>query len=153
MGGWRADPTVNLESPKSWKVLPKSLALGDVLGMLETVEARARMADAGGVALRDAALLELLYAGGLRVGEVVALRVEDLRLDAGSVMVRGKGDKERVVPLGRAAVEALERYVARGRGELLRGGEKGWLGGGSAAGVVSVETRWTDDRRGGVVCW
>ena len=59
------------------------------------------------VALRDRAILELLYAGGVRVSELTGLRVEDLQLDAGRVMVRGKGDKERVVPRGRAAVESL----------------------------------------------
>ena len=115
-----ADPTMNLQSPKSWKVLPKSLPLPDVLHMLEQTGAAARMPNARAVALRDHALLELLYAGGLRVGEVIALREEDLRLDVGNVQVRGKGDKERVVPIGRAAVQALEVYVARGREELLR---------------------------------
>ena len=60
-------------------------------------------------------MLELLYAGGLRVGEIVALRQEDLRLETASVQVRGKGDKERIVPIGRSAVEALEVYVSRGR--------------------------------------
>jgi integrase/recombinase XerD len=64
-------------------------------------------------------MLELLYAGGLRVGEIVALRQEDLRLETASVQVRGKGDKERIVPIGRSAVEAIEAYVARGRRELL----------------------------------
>ncbi len=113
------DPTLNIESGKSWKVLPKSMARTDVERMLETVGAAARMGDAKGEALRDQALVELLYAGGLRVGEVVTLRQEDLRLDAGSVQVRGKGDKERIVPIGRAAIEALERYIARGRPELL----------------------------------
>ena len=119
-GRIRADPTLNIEAPKSWKVLPKSMARADVGRMLETVGAVARMGDANGEALRDQALIELLYAGGLRVGEVVALRQEDLRLDAGSVQVRGKGDKERVVPIGRAAIEALELYLSRGRPELLR---------------------------------
>ncbi len=120
-----ADPTVNLESPRSWKVLPKGLPLADVTAMLDVVGARARAGDADGIALRNCALMELLYAGGLRVSEVVGLRAEDLRLDVGSVMVRGKGDKERVVPLGRAAVEALEVYVTRGRGELLRASKGG----------------------------
>src|SRR5215469_13746290 len=73
------DPTVNIESPSSWKVLPKSLAEGDVREMLERTGAAARMADADGVALRDHAMMELLYAGGLRVGEVVGLRVDDWR--------------------------------------------------------------------------
>jgi integrase/recombinase XerD len=66
-------------------------------------------------------MLELLYAGGLRVGEIVALRQEDLRLETASVQVRGKGDKERIVPIGRSAVEAIEAYVLRGRRELMLG--------------------------------
>ena len=69
---------------------------------------------ADGLALRDHAMLELLYAGGLRVGEIVTLRQEDLRLETASVQVRGKGDKERIVPVGRSAVEALEVYVKQG---------------------------------------
>jgi integrase/recombinase XerD len=116
------DPTVNIESPSSWKVLPKSLAESEVSEMLGKTGAAARAGDASGAALRDHAMLELLYAGGLRVGEIVALRQEDLRLETASVQVRGKGDKERIVPIGRSAVEALEAYVLRGRRELLSGG-------------------------------
>ncbi|HXS13156.1 MAG TPA: tyrosine recombinase [Acidobacteriaceae bacterium] len=123
------DPTVNIESPSSWKVLPKSLAEGDVREMLERTGAAARMdgadgAGRSGVALRDHAILELLYAGGLRVGEIVGLHVEDLRLESASVQVRGKGDKERIVPLHARAVAALEMYVKQGRGELVRGRAK-----------------------------
>jgi integrase/recombinase XerD len=102
------DPTVNVETPASWKVLPKSLAESEVAEMLERTGVAARATDAdGALALRDHAILELLYAGGLRVGEIVALRVEDLHLDQARAQVRGKGDKERIVPLGRSAVEAL----------------------------------------------
>jgi integrase/recombinase XerD len=114
------DPTVNIESPSSWLVLPKSLGENEVSEMLEKTGAAARATDASGAALRDHAMLELLYAGGLRVGEIVALRQEDLRLETASVQVRGKGDKERIVPIGRSAVEAIEAYVKRGRGELVR---------------------------------
>ncbi|HUZ94720.1 MAG TPA: tyrosine-type recombinase/integrase, partial [Edaphobacter sp.] len=64
----------------------------------------------------------LLYAGGLRVGEICALGVEDLHLDQARAQVRGKGDKERIVPLGRSAVEALERYLSLGRPGLVRRG-------------------------------
>jgi integrase/recombinase XerD len=117
-----ADPTVNVESPKSWKVLPKSLAESEVAGMLERRGLAAGMDDAKGVAMRDHAILELLYAGGLRVGEICALRVEDVRLDTQSAQVRGKGDKERVVPLGRKACEALERYLKFGRPGLVKAG-------------------------------
>jgi integrase/recombinase XerD len=115
------DPTVNVESPSSWKVLPKSLAESEVAGMLERTGVAARVADADGLALRDHAILELLYGGGLRVAEICSLHVEDLQLDAGRAQVRGKGDKERIVPLGRAAIEALERYLKLGRPELSNG--------------------------------
>jgi integrase/recombinase XerD len=116
------DPTVNIETPSSWKVLPKSLAESEVAEMLERTGAAARSADADGLALRDHAILELLYAGGLRVGEICALREEDLHLDQARAQVRGKGDKERIVPLGRSAVEALERYLKVGRPGLVRAG-------------------------------
>ncbi len=115
------DPTVNVETPSSWKVLPKSLAEGEVAEMLERTGTAARAADANGLALRDHAILELLYGGGLRVAEVVSLRAEDIRLEQGLAQVRGKGDKERIVPLGRSAVEAVERYLKLGRPGLLKG--------------------------------
>ena len=121
------DPTMNLETPASWKVLPKALAEGDVSEMLERLRLGTRDADER--SLRDHAILELLYAGGLRVGEICALRVEDLRLDVGQAQVRGKGDKERMVPLGRSAVEALERYLQEGRPKLQQ------VGGRRVAGV------------------
>src|SRR5580658_5664157 len=119
------DPTVNVETPSSWKVLPKSLAEGEVAEMLERTGVAARSADADGLALRDHAILELLYAGGLRVGEICSLRVEDLHLDQARAQVRGKGDKERIVPLGRSAVESLERYLTMGRPGLVRAGVHG----------------------------
>jgi integrase/recombinase XerD len=116
------DPTVNVESPESWKVLPKSLAEDEVAEMLERTGSAAKAADADALALRDHAILELLYAGGLRVGEICALREEDVHLDQGRVQVRGKGDKERIVPLGVKAVAALERYLAIGRPGLVQRG-------------------------------
>jgi len=114
------DPTVNIESPKAWKVLPKSLAEPEVVEMLERAGIAASHPQARGRALRDRAILELLYAGGLRVSEVTALSTGDLALDAGRVQVRGKGDKERIVPLGRTAVLALEEYLREGRPHLAR---------------------------------
>ena len=114
------DPTVNIESPKAWKVLPKSLAEPEVAEMLERAGLAAEHPQARATALRDHAILELLYAGGLRVSEVTALSTGDLALDAGRVHVRGKGDKERIVPLGNAAVKALETYLRVGRPHLAR---------------------------------
>lgn len=114
------DPTVNIESPKAWKVLPKALAEPEVTEMLERAAMAAHHPQARATALRDRAILELLYGGGLRVSEVTALNTSDLALDMGRVQVRGKGDKERIVPLGRACVEALESYLAEGRPHLER---------------------------------
>jgi integrase/recombinase XerD len=114
------DPTVNIESPKAWKVLPKSLAEPEVAEMLERAAMNASHPQARATALRDRAILELLYAGGLRVSEVTALSTSDLALDAGRVQVRGKGDKERIVPLGRTALHALEEYLREGRPHLAR---------------------------------
>jgi integrase/recombinase XerD len=114
------DPTVNIESPKAWKVLPKSMAEPQVAEMLERASMAATHPQARATALRDHAILELLYAGGLRVSEVTALSTSDLALDAGRVQVRGKGDKERIVPLGRSALEALEIYLIEGRPHLAR---------------------------------
>ncbi len=120
------DPTVNIESPKAWKVLPKALAESEVNAMLEAAEASAGANTsrplAHAVALRDRAILELLYAGGLRVSEVTTLSTSDLGLglDLGRVLVRGKGDKERIVPLGVAALAALDTYLKEGRAHLAR---------------------------------
>jgi integrase/recombinase XerD len=116
------DPTIHLDSPSSWKVLPKSLAQSEVSDMLERASMIAEHPGAAAIALRDRAILELLYAGGLRVSELTGLTVADLSLDAGRVLVRGKGDKERIVPLGRPAIEAIEKYLVQGRPALQKKG-------------------------------
>jgi len=108
------DPTLNIDSPKQWKVLPKSLARDEIEIML-----RAKPASKGkhgeALALRDRAMLEVFYAGALRVSEMVAVKYEDLKLDLGYVLVRGKGDKERIVPLGKSAQEILAAYMKKAR--------------------------------------
>jgi integrase/recombinase XerD len=114
------DPTVNIETPASWKILPKSLAESEVAAMLDRTGIAAAHPEADALALRDHAILELLYAGGLRVGEICALREEDLHLDQARAQVRGKGDKERIVPLGEKAVAAIESYLQRGRPTLAK---------------------------------
>jgi len=118
------DPTVNIESPKAWKVLPKSIAEPEVAEMLGRAALAVSHPQANATALRDRAILELLYAAGLRVSEITALSTADLALDLGRVQVRGKGDKERIVPLGRPALEALEAYLREGRPHLERIGSQ-----------------------------
>jgi integrase/recombinase XerD len=114
-----SDPTLNIPLPKQWKVLPKSLALEEVEQML-TTNVMSDHKDSGVLAIRNRAMLEVFYAGALRVSEVVSLKVEDVKLEMGCVLVRGKGDKERIVPLGRSAQEALSRYLRESR-PLLTG--------------------------------
>jgi integrase/recombinase XerD len=119
------DPTLNIDSPKQWKVLPKSLSQAEVETMLsEPAErretARRTTERSQALALRDRAMFELLYAGGLRVSEVAGARLEDLKLELGYILVRGKGDKERMVPLGVPAQQALQQYLRDGR-KLLSG--------------------------------
>jgi len=114
------DPTLNIDLPKQWKVLPKALSRDEVGAMLaETMlaETQPRNETARGqaLALRDRAILELLYAGGVRVSEVADARLEDLKLEMGYILVRGKGDKERMVPLGVPAQQALQQYLKSGR--------------------------------------
>jgi integrase/recombinase XerD len=114
------DPTIHIDSPKAWKVLPKALAESEVTAMLDRAQLAATHPQARATDLRDRAILELLYGGGLRVSEVTSLTTADLALDLGRVQVRGKGDKERIVPLGRPAIEALEIYLREGRPHLAR---------------------------------
>ncbi|MGB8012569.1 MAG: site-specific tyrosine recombinase XerD [Terriglobales bacterium] len=114
------DPTLNIDLPKQWKVLPKALSRDEVGAMLaETKLADARPQNdtvrSQALALRDRAMLELLYAGGVRVSEVADARLEDLKLEMGYILVRGKGDKERMVPLGAPAQNALQQYLKSGR--------------------------------------
>ena len=109
------DPTLNIDSPKQWKVLPKSLAVDEINTMLSTPRALAGRKLTAALAVRDRAMLEVLYAGALRVSEIVSARLEDLKLDFGYVLVRGKGDKERIVPLGKSAQDALVNYIRNSR--------------------------------------
>jgi integrase/recombinase XerD len=117
------DPTLEIDSPRQWKVLPKALAGSEIDAMLASRKTAAAISPlAAALAQRDCALLEMLYAAGLRVSEIINVKLEDLKLELGHVLVRGKGDKERLVPLGRAAQEAVRNYLTQGRGALL--GEK-----------------------------
>lgn len=114
-----SDPTQGIEGPKSAQILPKALTIDEVGLLLDATHVGDRAVD-----LRDAALLELLYATGARVSEVVDLDVDDVDLDADFPVVRlfGKGRKERLVPVGRPARSALEAYSVRARPLLAQSG-------------------------------
>ena len=109
------DPTMNVESPKLPRSLPKSLPYQDVEALLGAPDTE----DVLG--LRDRAMLELLYATGLRASELVTLRVTDLDLGLGVLTAFGKGSKERPVPVGRTAVQWVTRYLQSGRPPLCAG--------------------------------
>ena len=117
------DPTLNIESPRQWKVLPKALARDEMETTLAAPLARAgahqHPKEAAALAARDRAMLEVFYAGALRVSEIINAKLEDLKLEAGYMLVRGKGDKERVVPLGRSAQDALREYLVEARPVLV----------------------------------
>jgi integrase/recombinase XerD len=116
-----ADPTLNIDSPKRWKVLPKSLAKDEVESILQGPPRAKDDPLSQALAVRDRAILEVFYAGAVRVSEIINVKLEDLKLDMGYILVRGKGDKERIVPLGRAAQEVVQLYLRDARPVLAAG--------------------------------
>ncbi len=109
------DPTVKLDTPKLPRGLPKTMSEAEVEALLAAPQSDDPLA------LRDRAMLEILYASGLRVSELVGLNVRSVNTDMGVVQVMGKGNKERLVPLGEVAVDALTVYLQQSRGQLLQG--------------------------------
>jgi integrase/recombinase XerD len=108
------DPSINLESPKIRRSLPGYLRLEEVERLLTQPDSKTALG------LRDRAMLEVLYSTGLRVSELIGLRVGDLDSKSGCVRCIGKGDKERVVPVGRKALGMVDKYLREARPELLR---------------------------------
>jgi len=113
------DPTLNIDSPKQWKVLPKALARDEMEAILSGSHPASDRQQDEAIALRNRAMLEVFYAGALRVSEIIGIKLEDLKLDVGYVLVRGKGDKERIVPLGKSAQQALAEYMKEARNVLM----------------------------------
>ena len=111
----KTDPTVNVETPRGWKRLPKSLSSADVESLLEKPDTSTVLG------LRDKAMLEVLYATGLRVSELVGLKIGDINLERGFLIVLGKGSKERAVPIGDTAIDVVREYLGRARPLLLKG--------------------------------
>ena len=112
-----ADPSINLESPKIRRTLPGYLRLEEVERLLEQPDEKTALG------LRDRAILEVLYSTGLRVSELISLRVSDLDAKVGCVRCIGKGDKERIVPTGRKALAMVEKYLREARGQLSSRGK------------------------------
>ncbi|HLJ49407.1 MAG TPA: site-specific tyrosine recombinase XerD [Bryobacteraceae bacterium] len=110
-----ADPTSLLTAPKQWSNLPKYLNNEQVKNLLAAPDTTRP------TGLRDHAMLEFLYATGLRVSELCKVRVSDVEMDMGYVRVLGKGNKQRIVPVGRAAIDAVRQYCNQGRSALLKG--------------------------------
>jgi integrase/recombinase XerD len=113
----KRDPTENLENPKLWTTLPKSLQPHEVEALLGAPD---RSTPDG---LRDAAMLELLYATGLRVSELIKVRIDELVMDAGFLRTIGKGSKERIVPFGDTARDVMVQFIETGRHELDKYGD------------------------------
>ncbi|MCG8325891.1 MAG: site-specific tyrosine recombinase XerD [Thiotrichales bacterium] len=111
----RVDPCARIESPKLGRALPKSLTEAEVEALLEAPDTET------GIGLRDRAMLEILYATGLRVSELVGLELSQLNLRQGVIRVMGKGSKERLVPIGDEALAVLDEYLSTARRKLLKG--------------------------------
>jgi integrase/recombinase XerD len=109
-----ADPTLQIESPKLPRSLPKSLSEEDVEALLDAPDLNHSLG------LRDRAMLEILYASGLRVSELVGLKVTEVSLNEGVIRVTGKGSKTRLVPMGEEAVEWIAKYLKESRPEILQ---------------------------------
>ena len=107
------DPTVLVESPKLWKRIPETLSEAEIEALLAQPDIRSRQG------IRDKAILETMYATGMRVSEVAGLKADSANLDVGFVRCVGKGSKERIVPLGKKAIHWLQRYLQSSRPKML----------------------------------
>jgi integrase/recombinase XerD len=115
----KEDPTGLVDTPKLWQRIPDVLTQAEVTAMINAASGK----DAQSV--RDCAMLELFYASGLRVSELVALRLEDVNLETGIVLCMGKGSKERLIPVGGRALEAIDKYLGKARIKLVKGRAEG----------------------------
>ncbi|MFH0763005.1 MAG: site-specific integrase, partial [Candidatus Omnitrophota bacterium] len=109
----KEDPTSLIDSPKLWKKIPHALSLVEVEALLAGPDIRTKQG------LRDKAMLETLYATGMRVSEAVNLKLDNVNLDIGFLRCIGKGNKERIIPLGKKAIQSIKRYLEESRAHLL----------------------------------
>jgi integrase/recombinase XerD len=130
------DPTAHLAAPQQWQSLPKYLnkkQIDDLLGACDASRPQG---------LRDRAMLELLYAAGLRVSELCKVRISDLDVNTGVVRVLGKGNKQRLVPVGKSALQAVEQYLRAGRPALLKGRASPYLFVTNRGGAMTRQAFW-----------
>jgi integrase/recombinase XerD len=113
----KEDPSENLQAPKRWEKLPKSLSVSEIKSFLESGQSANTSEPA---TIRDYVMFELLYSSGLRVSELISLKLEDINLESGFIRVVGKGSKERIVPFNTRALEGLKRYISQHRLEILK---------------------------------
>ena len=130
------NPADDLRSPRAWAALPKSISLEDIDRLL------AQPDTSTAIGLRDKALIEVLYATGLRVTELLTLRAGDLNLDEGYLTCIGKGDKQRMVPMGHDAAEWVTKYLQSGRPQLVKKRASPWLFVNSRGGPLSRVGFW-----------
>jgi integrase/recombinase XerD len=130
------DPTEHLRSPKAWHTIPKFLNLEDIEKLIAAPDTTRP------TGLRDRAMLQLLYASGLRVSELCRLGMSDLNLDLGVLRTTGKGNKQRLVPVGKEAVRAVEDYRRDGRGALLKGRASRYLFITARGGCLTRQAFW-----------
>lgn len=114
------DPVENISTPKGWKRVPRIMGTEDVSNLLKKP---------GGnkLSLRDRAILEIIYSSGLRASEVISIKVGDINFQAGFLTVKGKGSKERVVPVNEIALNTIKQYIEESRPELLRKRQSNFL--------------------------
>ncbi|MCK4667814.1 site-specific tyrosine recombinase XerD [Candidatus Dependentiae bacterium] len=115
------DPSSNLDSPKIWKKLPEVLSITEVSKLLEVPDKNTKYG------LRDLAILELLYGAGLRVSELTNMKISSFNSDIGYVRVIGKGNKERIVPIGKVAIKVVNEYLKQSRPEIIQKTESDYL--------------------------
>ena len=130
------DPLAHVQNPKLPQSLPKVISEAQIQALLDAPEINADV-----IQLRDKAMLELLYATGLRVTELISLSLNQISLQQGVIRVTGKGNKERLVPMGELAVEWITEFVRKGRSELLKG-KSDVLFPSSRGGVMTRQTFW-----------
>lgn len=117
----KTDPTQNVESPRGWRRLPRTLTTGEVSRLLDLP------VEPSPAGLRDDALIELLYATGMRISELASLSVSEINLDVGYLIATGKGRKQRIIPLGETSLRKLRRYLAESRPRLRKPASGGRL--------------------------